>query len=120
VLVQGSLVPTVARLLRLPMRTVHPEPWSLGVRLREEPEGVHRMTISSAAPANGRRIDELADLPEDAWISLVVRDKRLLPVRGDTELLAGDQVLILGDPDLQDVLGATFLGRQPDKGDQRP
>src|SRR5205823_10166620 len=59
VLVQGSLVPTVARLLRLPMRTVHPEPWSLGVRLREEPEGVHRMTISSGAPASGRRIDEL-------------------------------------------------------------
>jgi cell volume regulation protein A len=81
---------------------------------------VHRMTISSEAPANGRRIDELADLPEDAWISLVVRDNRLLPVRGDTELLAGDQVLILADPDLQEVLGATFLGRQPDKGDQRP
>jgi len=27
VLVQGSLVPTVARRLRLPMRTVEPEPW---------------------------------------------------------------------------------------------
>jgi cell volume regulation protein A len=120
VLVQGSLVPTVARLLRLPMRTVHPEPWSLGVRLREEPEGVHRMTISSGAPASGRRIDELADLPEDAWISLVVRDNRLLAVRGDTELLAGDQVLILADPDLRDVLGATFIGRQPEEGDQRP
>ena len=39
VLVQGSLVPTVARVLRVPMRTVHPEPWSLGIRLRDEPEG---------------------------------------------------------------------------------
>jgi potassium/hydrogen antiporter len=115
VVVQGSLVPAVAGLLRLPMRTVHPEPWSLGVRLREEPEGVHRMTISTSAPANGHRIDELGELPEDAWISLVVRDNRLLPVRGDTELLAGDQVLILADPDLHDALSATFTGQQTDK-----
>ena len=40
VLVQGSLVPTVARALHLPMRLVEPQPWSLGVRLAEEPEGV--------------------------------------------------------------------------------
>ena len=34
-------------LLRLPMRTVEPEPWALGVRLRDEPQGV--------APAHRRR-----------------------------------------------------------------
>ena len=38
VLVQGSLVPAAARLLRLPMYPVEPEPWALGVRLRDEPE----------------------------------------------------------------------------------
>jgi len=121
VLVQGSLVPTVARLLRLPMRTVEPEPWSLGVRLREEPEDVHRMTITPGALANRSRIDELTQLPEDAWISLVVRDNRLLPVRGDTELLAGDQILILAHPDLHDVLSATFTDEQSHSADdQRP
>lgn len=108
VLVQGSLVPTVARLLRVPMRTVAPEPWSLGVRLRDEPEGVHRFTVVAGAPADGHRIDDLRMLPEDAWISLVVRDNRLLPVLGDSELRAGDELLVLADPDLDDVLKAVF------------
>ena len=108
VLAQGSLVPTVARLLRLPMRTVEPEPWAIGVRLRNEPEGVHRFTVSAGAPANGHRIDELHALPEDAWISLVVRDNRLLPVRGDSTLQAGDEVLVLADPSLHEQLVATF------------
>ncbi|HEV2886420.1 MAG TPA: cation:proton antiporter [Jatrophihabitans sp.] len=110
VLLQGSLVPAVARLLRLPMREVEPEPWAIGVRLRNEPEGVHRFTVTAGAPAHGHRIDELHSLPEDAWISLVVRDNRLLPVRGDSTLRAGDEVLVLADPSLHDRLVATFSG----------
>ncbi len=74
VLVQGSLVPTVARVLRVPMRTVHPEPWSLGIRLRGEPDGFHRFTIAPGSPAEGRTIEQLADLPVDVWVSFVVRD----------------------------------------------
>jgi cell volume regulation protein A len=108
VLLQGSLVPTVARLLRLPMREVEPEPWAIGVRLRNEPEGVHRLTVTAGAPADGRRIDALDVLPEDAWISLVVRGDRLLPVRGDSTLHAGDEVLVLAGPDLHEQLVATF------------
>jgi cell volume regulation protein A len=110
VLLQGSLVPTVARLLRLPMREVAPEPWAIGVRLRDEPEGVHRFTVAAGAPAAGHRIDELEMLPEDAWISLVVRSDRLLPVRGDSTLQAGDEVLVLADPGLHDRLRAAFSG----------
>ena len=110
VLAQGSLVPAAAHLLRLPMRTVEPEPWAIGVRLRNEPEGVHRFTVTAGAPASGHRIDELDTLPEDAWISLVVRDNRLLPVRGDSTLQAGDEVLVLAHPDLHERLAATFSG----------
>lgn len=110
VLLQGSLVPTVAGLLRLPMRVVEPEPWAIGVRLRNEPEGVHRFIVAVGALADGHRIDELHDLPEDAWISLVVRADRLLPVRGDSLLQAGDEVLVLADPSLRDRLVATFSG----------
>jgi len=39
-----------------------------------------------------------------------VRSDRLLPVRGDSTLQAGDEVLVLADPDLHDVLAATFGG----------
>lgn len=107
-LVQGSLVPVVARRLHLPMRTVEPEPWALGVRLRDEPDGVHRFTVAAGSPADGRTIDELAVLPGDAWISLVVRAGELVPVRAHTQLQAGDEVLVLANPDLRDQLRVAF------------
>ena len=108
VAVQGSLVPTVARLLHLHMRTVEPEPWSFGVRLSAEPEDVHRLTVSGGSAADGCPIEGLAELPDDAWVSLVVRDKQLLAVRGSTVLRAGDEVVVLGPPELHDALAATF------------
>lgn len=112
VLVQGSFVPTVARLLHLPMRSLTPGPWAVGVRLRDEPEGVHRLTITAGALADGHRIDELHALPEDAWISLVVRDNRLLHVRGDSRLEAGDEILVVAEPGSHEQLVATFLTAQ--------
>ncbi len=98
VVVQGGLVPTVARLLHIPMRTVEPEPWALGVRLRDEPSGVHRFTIAARSPINGRTIAELTDLPGGAWISLVVRAGQTVPARGSTRLQTGDELLVLADP----------------------
>ncbi|MDX6325396.1 MAG: potassium/hydrogen antiporter, partial [Nocardioidaceae bacterium] len=112
VLVQGSLVPAVAHLLGVPMRTVSQEPWAVGVRLADEPERVHLLTVEAGAPADGSRIDQLEVLPGDAWISLVVRDNRLLPVSGARELQAGDDVLVLADADSREHLIATFRGRQ--------
>jgi potassium/hydrogen antiporter len=108
VLIQGSLVPTVARVLHVRMRTVELEPWALGVRLRNEPDGVHRLTITRGAPADGHRINDLHSLHDGAWISLVVRDGALLSLSGDVELCAGDQVTVIGDPDLNPALRATF------------
>jgi len=108
VLVQGSLVPTVAGVLRVPMRTVHPEPWSLGIRLRDEPEGFHRFTIAPGSLADGRTVEQLADLPVDVWVSFVVRDQQLLTVRGDTTLYAGDDLLILADDRDRPELAAIF------------
>jgi cell volume regulation protein A len=63
VVVQGSLVPAAARLLRVPMRPVEPEPWALGVRLRDEPAGVHQLTVTAGSPADGRTVGELAGPP---------------------------------------------------------
>ena len=108
VLVQGSLVPTVADLVHLEMRTSAPEPWSLGVRLAEEPEGVHRVTVAVGSPADGRLLGELHDLGEDAWISMVVRDGQLLPVRGSSRLQAGDQLLIVAHPESSERIDAVF------------
>ncbi len=111
VVVQGSLTPAAARLLHVPMRVVEPEPWALGVRLRDEPSGVHRLTIKTGSPADGRTIDDLADLPGDAWVSFIVRDGQLLPIKGDTTLRAADDVLVLAPPDRRAKLITAFEGR---------
>src|SRR5215204_6507763 len=73
VIVQGGLVPTVAARLGVPMRTVEPEPWSLGVRFRNEPRGLDRHLVAAGSPADGCRIGDL-EVREDVWISFVIRD----------------------------------------------
>ena len=108
VVVQGSLVPTVARLLHVPMRTLEPEPWALGVRLRDEPSGVHRLTVAAGSTVDGRAINDLHELPEDAWISFLVRGGRLVPVTRNTALHADDEALVLADPDLHAELRLIF------------
>jgi cell volume regulation protein A len=113
VLVQGSLTPAVAKVLKIPMYPIEPEPWALGVRLRDEPQGVHRFTVRRGAPADGRTIGDLEELPENAWISFIVRDRGLVVVRADTQLHAGDQVLLLGDEDCASLLETVFEGVDP-------
>jgi cell volume regulation protein A len=110
VVVQGGLVPFAARLLRVPMRPVEPEPWALGVRLRDEPSGVHQLTVTAGSPADGRTVDELAGLPGGAWVSFIVRDGQLVPVKAGTRLRPGDNVLVQADPGLHDKLTGVFGG----------
>ena len=100
VIVQGSLVPFIAHRTGVPMRTVEPEPWALGMRFRHEPAGMHRYLVATGAPADGCTLADLA-LGEDAWISLISRDGALVPVRRDTTLQAGDEVVVLADPAAQ-------------------
>jgi cell volume regulation protein A len=98
VLVQGSLVPWATQLLKLPVHTVTPEPWSVGIRLQSEPEGVQRVVVAAGSAADGATISDLENLPENAWISLIVRDQQLLPATAATRLTAGDNVVVLARP----------------------
>ncbi|WP_432076272.1 cation:proton antiporter [Streptomyces wuyuanensis] len=109
VIVQGSLVPTVARLCQVPMRSVRLEPWALGVRLRDRPEGVVRYTVEAGSAADGRAVGEL-DIGEDTWVSLVVREGGLVPVSGSTRLRAGDEVLLLTGEDTEHCAGQFTTG----------
>ena len=108
VLFQGSSVPSVVRALKLPSRTRELEPWALAVRLRQEPGGVHRLRVASGSVADGMRISDLADHIGDMWVSIVVRQSQLVTVRNDSTLRAGDDVVVLADPELHDSLVAAF------------
>ena len=107
VTVQGGLVPALAHRLRIPLRTVEPEPWSLGVRFSREPEGLHRYHVAAGSAAEGSAI---GDLPcgEGVWVSLIIRNGDLVTADGDTMLRAGDDVLVLADPDDAPALDRLF------------
>jgi potassium/hydrogen antiporter len=107
VIVQGGLVPAVARATGVPMRLVEPEPWTLSLRLREEPTGLRRQVVAAGSPADGAAVRDL-DLGEDTWISNITRDGRLIAVGGGTVLHAGDDILMLVDPDTQDTPRTMF------------
>ena len=113
VVVQGSLIPVAARLLHVQMRSVEPQPWALGVRLRDEPSGVHHLTIKAGSAADGRTVGEITGLPGDAWVSFVVRDGQLAPITEDMRLRPGDDVLVLADPGLRQELTTAFEGHLP-------
>jgi cell volume regulation protein A len=111
VLVQGGLVPWTARVLRLPVRAVIPEPWSVGIRLQRDPEDVQRVTVAAGAIADGQTIDDLDDMPDDVWISLIVRDDQVLAATGETRLTAGDQMVLLAQRQYHERLRRLFEDR---------
>lgn len=111
VVVQGGLVPRFAHLLGVPMRTAELEPWALGMRFQTEPHGLHRYFVGVGSAADGTAIEDL-DLGEDAWISMIGRQGRMVQVRGSTVLQAGDEVLAIGDPQVD--VGRLFGAGQPD------
>jgi cell volume regulation protein A len=95
--IQGGSVPLVARLLRIPMEDAEPlEPYATGLRSRSAPEGLYRYTVMAGSAADGAAVADLG-IGERTWLSLVRRDGELLPVRRDTRLRPGDQVLAQGD-----------------------
>jgi cell volume regulation protein A len=94
VVVQGGLVPTLARLWQVPMRVVEPEPWAVGMRFRDQPEGLHRYVVERGSQADGVTIRDLP-LDEDVWVSVVSRGGRMVQVSGSTTLSAGDEVLAI-------------------------
>ncbi len=107
VIVQGGLVPAVAKRCRVRMEEQEPRPWSVGLRLRAEPDGTRRYRIAPGARADGATVADL-HRGQDVWISLVVRDGTPVRVRGDTVLRAGDEVLLLVDPPAEP--GPAFTG----------
>ena len=98
VVVQGGLVSFVARRAGVPMRNVDLEPWALGIRLRDEPQGVRRFVVAPGSVADGCAIERLAG-DRELWVSMVLRAGELLQVRGDTVLRADDEVIILAEPE---------------------
>ena len=104
---QGGTVPAVARHLKIRMTVDEVEPWTIGLRLQQEPEGVHRLHVRAGSRADETAIGDL-ELPEDAWVSLVIRGGQLVPVQASTALQAGDEALVLASDDQAGELASLF------------
>ena len=107
VLLQGGLVPVLARVFRVPTRVIPERPWALDIRFAHEPDGLHRHVVAAGSLADGRTVAEIS-AGDDTWISLISRSGRNIPVRNSTRLKAGDVVLTQVDGD--GSLGSQFEG----------
>jgi cell volume regulation protein A len=86
VVVQGTLVPFVARWFGVPMR-----------RVDYEAAGVQLFVVRAGAFASGKPIRELP-LGERAWVGVVVREGKPLTIAGDTVLVDGDEAHVWCEP----------------------
>jgi cell volume regulation protein A len=105
VLLQGGLVPVLARAFRVPTRAIPERPWSLDIGFAQEPDGLHRHVVAAGSAADGRTVAEIS-AGDDDWISLISRAGRNIPVRNGTRLQSGDVVLTQADGD--GSLGSQF------------
>jgi trk system potassium uptake protein TrkA len=83
------------------------------VRLLQFEGGEARLvevTLADDTPAAGTQLADL-QIPRDATVVAVVRDRHVVVPRGDTVLKAGDEVLALVTPDSEDELRAILIGR---------
>jgi potassium/hydrogen antiporter len=107
VLVQGSLVPYVAGLCRVPMHQRPLTPWDVSVRLEREPHGLQHFVVAPGSQAEGRAVRDLP-IGESTWLTLVVHDGEAVQPRGAYVLRASDEVLVLSEPGDEDTLRRLF------------
>jgi cell volume regulation protein A len=96
VLLQGSSVPGIARMLNVPMREVERHPYVLDIRFARPPTGLHRYVVESGSPADGAQIGDLMQ-DNEVWVSLASRGGHHLRIEAGTVLHGGDVVMVQSD-----------------------
>ncbi len=67
------------------------------------------VTLADDSPAVNRAIIELG-VPRDATVVAVIRERHVIVPRGETVMLAGDEVLVLVTPDSEEEVKTLFVG----------
>jgi trk system potassium uptake protein len=75
--------------------------------LREDRLEIIEVEVTPDAPAAGRRVSDI-DLPEGALIISVLRTDGGFVPKGDTVIDAGDEVLVVLDPGLEETITELF------------
>ena len=75
--------------------------------LRDEQLEIIEVEVTETSPAAGRAVQEMM-LPEGSLIISLLRDGRGFVPKADTVIEAGDEVLLVLDPGLEDAITAQF------------
>jgi trk system potassium uptake protein TrkA len=83
--------------------------------LRDEKLEIIEVEVSDGAPAAGKSVSAV-ELPDGALIIRVLRDDGGFVPKADTMIQAGDEVLLVLDPGLEDAIMEQFApnGGRPD------
>lgn len=116
VLVQGTTIPLVARLLRVeaPLRRTRPYPLEVGAPA-DGSTSLHEVTVPEGSPSAGLRLVDLP-LPDGTLVVLISREDAFVVPQGATVLEAGDEVLLLADAQNLDDARAALEGGPPGGG----
>ena len=68
------------------------------------------VTLADDSPAAGKQLIEL-NVPRDATVVAVIRERHVIVPRGETSLQPGDEVLVLVTVDAEDEVRRLFVGR---------
>lgn len=104
---QGSFVPLVARLSRIPTHERPLRPWQISIGLGEQPDETREFRVGVGSRAEHREIRRLP-LGKNAWVTLVVRDGTAVAPTGSLQLRAGDRIVLLAEPDDTPALSRLF------------
>ena len=77
--------------------------------LPEERLEIIELVVAEDSPAAGQRVQDMA-MPEGALVISVLRDGSGFVPKADTVVEAGDEVLVVLDPGLEDDITAQFVG----------
>ena len=71
--------------------------------------GLVEVTLADESPAAGIEISSLG-MPRDSSVVAVIRDRRVVVPRGDTELSVGDEVIALVTEDSEEAVRRILVG----------
>lgn len=70
---------------------------------------LEEVTLAPTSPAVGKLVSELG-MPRDSTLVAIVREEHVIVPRGDTQLNAGDEVLVLLTPQSESGVHEIFVG----------
>lgn len=112
---QGWTLPYAARVLGLQEGGVSHSGVTLEITSLQDVDGdIVEYPILEGSRASGLRVRELA-LPDGVVIAMIVRDKQVIPPRGSTKILPGDDVFVLLRPAVRALVEHVFgtVGEEP-------